>query len=74
MCPSCDAIGDAARYPQTSEHGGPVSASDVRSPAAAPYAADSSPAAAPAHPPSAESGHHTAGQMVSVMCKHEESF
>ncbi len=69
-------LGDPARHPQTSEHGGPVPASDVRSPAAAPHAADSSPAAAPAHPTSAESGHHTAGQMVSVTCwcEREESF
>lgn len=71
MCPS----GDPARHPQTSEHGGPVPASDVRSPAAAPHAAVGSPAAAPAHPPSAEFGHHTAGQTVPVMCRreHEES-
>lgn len=63
----CDAIGDPARHPKTSEHGSPVPASDVRSPAAAPHAADSSPAAAPALPPSAECGHHTTGQMVSVL-------
>lgn len=67
MCLSCDASGDPARHPQTSEHGSPVPASDVRGPAAAPHAADSSPTAPPAHPPSAEFGHHTAGQMVSAL-------
>lgn len=63
----CDAIGDPTCHPETSEHGSPVPASDVRSPAAAPHAADSCPAAAPARPPSAECGHHTTGQMVYVL-------
>lgn len=63
----CDAIGDPTCHPKTSEHGSPVPASDVRSPAAAPHAADGCPAAAPAHPPSAECGHHTTGQMVHVL-------
>lgn len=77
MCPSCAPTGDPAHHPQTSKHGGPVPAPDVRSPAAASaHAADSRPAAAPAQPSSAESGHHTEGQMMSVMCqhKHDESF
>ena len=72
MCPSCELTGYPACHPQTSEHGGPVPASDVRSPAAAPHAADSSPAAAPAHAPPAESGHHTAGQAVSVITSAKE--
>lgn len=65
--PQCDATGDPARHPKTSKHGGPVPASDVRSPAAAPHAADCSPAAAPAQPPCAECGHHTSGQTMSVV-------
>lgn len=68
MCPLCAPLGDPARHPQTSEHGGPVLASDVRSPAAAPHAADGGPAAAPAQPPPAEPGHHTAGRVVSLVC------
>lgn len=61
-----DPTGDPTCHEQTSEHGGPVLASDVRSPAAALHAADSSPAAAPASRTSAESGRHPAGRVVSV--------
>lgn len=60
---SFDAKGHPACHPKTAKSGGPVAAADVRSPAAASHAADSSPAAA--QPPSAEFGHHT-GQMLFV--------
>lgn len=61
--------GHPACHPKTAKPGGPVAAADVRSPAAAPNAADSSAAAAAAaaaRPPFAEFGLHAPGQRLFV--------